>query len=335
MQIHIQRKHHPYPQIYNVNPSALVNEPQSLINFENSASYWNTSMQHPSSSAFLTSPPPSTFYPNTFFNHNKVKDEDEKERRESRRRFNKTSLEYMQKIVIPSLNLQNTQFNDNKKLGNIIFIDPMHMPKAHKIYKCDKCFTQTLKPFFDFKEIHPSNKFRYFCFCSIQQQKFEDNNDSQIQTLKLQEILLSAIDYRLKSENILIKMIVFPNNFIENPLSLKILTSLFDIMGNEEGEDYPFRWLFELLLNNEGFIDLGGISSQHWARRAYDNDNDNDIDIDGNSHSAKEDNSTKFEKEELKQFISITGGTFALIKFKIHIKTIYTFSYLLLYNKDK
>jgi hypothetical protein len=131
-------------------------------------------------------------------------------------------------------------------------------------------------------------------------------------------------------------MIVFPNNFFQNPESLKILTSLFDLMGNEEGEDYPFRWLFELLLNNEGFVDLGGISSQHWARRAYDNhnDDDNDNDNDGNSHSAKEDNSTKLEEEELKQFISITGGTFALIKFNIHNKTIYTFSYLPLYNKD-
>jgi hypothetical protein len=99
MQIHIQRKHHPYPQINNVNPSALVNEPPSLINFENSTSNWNTSMQQPSSSAFLTSPPTFTFYPNTFFNYNKVKDEDEKERRESRRRFNKTFLEYMQKMV--------------------------------------------------------------------------------------------------------------------------------------------------------------------------------------------------------------------------------------------
>ena len=39
-------------------------------------------------------------------------------------------------------------------------------------------------------------------------------------------------------------------------------------------EDYPFRWLFELL-ENEGFVDLGEISSQHWARRAYDNDHGN------------------------------------------------------------
>ena len=70
-------------------------------------------------------------------------------------------------------------------------------------------------------------------------------------------------------------MIVFPTNFIVNLLSFKILTSLYDILGNKEREDYSFRWLFELL-ENERFIDLGEIkSSQHWARRAYD-DNDND-----------------------------------------------------------
>ena len=332
MQIHIQRKHHPYPQINNVNPSTLGNPSHSLINFENSASNLNTSIQQPLSSAFFPSPPTFTFYPNTFFNYNKVKDEDEKERRESRRRFNKTFL-IMQKIVIPLSKMQNTQFNYNKKLGNLIFLDPKHMPKAHKIYKCDKCFMQTLKTFFDFQEIHPANKFMHNCSSSTQQQNPKDNNDTQIKTLKsLQETLLSVTDLRLKSYNKLIKMIVFPNNFTENPLSLKILTSLFDTMGNEEGEDYPFRWLFELLLNNERFVDLGVISYQHWARRAYDNGNDNDND--GNSHSTREDNSTKLEKEELKQFISITNGTFGLIKFRKDNKTIYTFSYIPLYNED-
>jgi hypothetical protein len=79
--------------------------------------------------------------------------------------------------------VQNTQFNYNKKLGNIIFIDPKYMPKAYKIYKCDKCFKQTLKPFFDFKEIHPANKLMHNCSCSNQQQKPQDNNDTQIKTL--------------------------------------------------------------------------------------------------------------------------------------------------------
>ena len=197
LQIHIQRKHHTYPQINNANPFLVVNEPRSLIDFENSTSYWNTSMQQPSLPAFPPSPT-FTFYPDTFFYYNKVKDDDDKNERESRRSFNKTFLEYMQKIVIPSLKLQNTQFNYNERIGNIpIFIDPKHMPKAHRIYKCDKCFMQTLKPFFDFQEIHPANKFIHFCYANQeQQQKHKDNNNPQIKTLNLQEILLSVIDSR-------------------------------------------------------------------------------------------------------------------------------------------
>ena len=53
--------------------------------------------------------------------------EDEKERR-SRRRFDRTKLKYIQKIVIPQLNSANFQFN-NKYLP----IAPKKMPKAHKI----------------------------------------------------------------------------------------------------------------------------------------------------------------------------------------------------------
>jgi hypothetical protein len=81
----------------------------------------------------------------------------------------------------------------------------------------------------------------------------------------------------------------------------------------------PSRWLFELV-ENEGFIDLGEISSEHWIKRAYD-------------HSSTEEKVTKLEKEELKQFISIIEGTFGLIKFRIDKKTIYTFSYLPLDNE--
>ena len=328
--IHIQRKHHhPYPQINNTNQSPTFNEPNNFIDFEKSSPYnWDRSMEQPSSSAFFI-PPTFTFYPNSFFYDAKVKDDDKIER-ESRRRFEKTLWEYMQKIVIPSLKWQNTQFNYTERtIRNIpIFIDPKNMPKAHKIYKCHKCFMKTLKPFFEFQEIHPTNKFIHNCYANQQQQQQkhkDNNNDPQIKTLKLQEILLSVIDCRLKSENKILKMIVFPQHLIENSLSLKVLIFLMDIVGNEE-DYYQFRWLLELL-ENEGFVDLGEISSQHWLKRAYDND-------DGNN-SAEEENVTKLEKEELKQFISMTEGTFGLIKFKIddNNKTIYTFSYLPIDNE--
>ena len=314
--IHIQRKHHhPYPQINNTNQSPTFNEPPNFIDFEKSLpSNWDRSMEQPSSSPFFI-PPTFPFYPNSFFYDVKVKD-DENER-ESRRRFNKTLWEYMKKIVIPSLKFQNTQFNYSESIHNIpIFTDPKNWPKAHKIYKCHKCFMQTLKPFFDFQEIHPANKFIHFCYANQeQQQKHKDNNNPQIKTLNLQEILLSVIDSRLKLENKLLKMIVFPDTIVKNALSLKILTFLMDLVGNEE--DYPLRWLFELL-ENEGFVDLGEINSQHWAKRAYDD------------CYLEEKYITKLEKEELKEFVNMTEGTFGLIKFKINNnKTIYTFSYLL------
>ena len=90
-------------------------------------------------------------------------------------------------------------------------------------------------------------------------------------------------------------------------------------MGDKE-QFRQLRWLFELL-ENEIFIDLGEISSQHWANRAYD-------DNDGEKYLT-EDNVTKLEMNELKHFISITKGTFGLIKFKIdNNKIIYAFSYL-------
>jgi hypothetical protein len=322
--IHIQRKHHPYPQINNTNQSSTFNEPPNFIDFETSSpSNWDRSMEQPSSSASFI-PPTFPFYHNSFFYDAKVKDD--KNERESRRRFKKTLWEYMQKIVIPALKFQNTQFNYTESVRNIaIFIDPKNMPKAHKIYKCQKCFIPTLKPFFDFQEIHPANKFFHNCYSNQQKQKHKDNNDPQIKTLKLQEILLSILDSRLKSANRLLKMIVFSQDLIENSLSFKLLIFLMDIVGNEE-DDYPLRWLFELL-ENEGFVDLGEISSQHWVKRAYD---------DHGNYSAEE-NITKLGKEELKQFINMTEGTFGLIKFKIddNNKTIYTFSYLLLTDDEK
>jgi hypothetical protein len=106
-------------------------------------------------------------------------------------------------------------------------------------------------------------------------------------------------------------MFIFPNNFIENLLSIKILKCVLQIMGNK-GEEYPYKWLIELI-ENERFVDLGDIkSSQHWIKRAY----HNDYDADGNYYSSLAAGKvTKLENEELKQFISITGGTFGLIKF--------------------
>ncbi len=314
--IHIQRKHR-YPPINNANQTPLFKEPPpDLIDFKKSPTNWNRSIeeQQPQSSTSFYPSQYSPFYTDSFFYYDKEKD-DYENKKESRRRFNKILSKYIQKIVIPSLKLQNTQFTyTGRNSSNYIFIDPSNMPKAYKIYQCHKCFMQTLKPFFGFQEIHPTNKFIYNCYSNHQQTQHHTDNEAQIKTSKLQEMLLSVIDFRLRSKNNLLKMIVFPNNFIENTLALRLLRFLMSMMRNEE--DHTFRWLLELL-ENEGFIDLGEIGSQHWAKRAYSGDN-----------YSVEKNVTKLEKEELKQFISIAEGTFGLIKFKIDDKTIYTFSYL-------
>ena len=116
-------------------------------------------MEQSSSPAVLFPPPTFSFSPSSLFYDAKVKDEENE--RQSRRRFNKTLWEYMQKIVIPSLKLQYRQFNYTGRIFNFpLFIDPKIMPKAHKIYKCPKCLMQTLKPFLIFKRyIQPINLF--------------------------------------------------------------------------------------------------------------------------------------------------------------------------------
>ena len=149
------------------------------------------------------------------------------------------------------------------------------------------------------------NEFNHYRF---NQQKYEGNNDPKILTLKLQQTLLSVIDYRLGSENILLKMSILPNGFIENSICMELSKFFIDILKDQ---DYPYKWIFKLL-ENERFVDLE-INADHWARRVYD---------------SNPENVTILGKEEPKQFINITGGTFGLITFKINKKTIYSFSYI-------
>jgi hypothetical protein len=326
IQVHIERKHpyskQPNPQINNTNEYPLYNQPlphHHLIDIKNYSPTWNTPMEQPSP-AFYSLPNFPFCYPASFSYDAKIKYEENKRREAERRLFYKSVLKYIQKIVIPSSKLQNTQFNYTSGIPYIpLFTEPMNipknMPKAHKIYKCHKCFIQTLESFFDFQEIQPTNKFIHYCYSN--QQQHPKDNDSQIKILNPKEMLLSVIDYRLKSENKLLKMIIFPDDLIENAQYLKILIFLMDKIGGTKKD--PFRWLFELV-ENEGFVDLGEISSEHWIKRACD-------------YSSTEEKVTKLEKEELKQFINITEGTFGLIKFRIDKKIIYTFSYLPLDNE--
>jgi hypothetical protein len=299
--IHRQRKHQQALAKHLNQPSG----PYFSNNFQelNQFSYdLNSSMEQPSS--FSSS---AICYPSDNYNS-----EDEKERR-SRRKFYSTTLKYIQNIVIPQLNSANFQFtNFASTVNKYPPIDPKKMSKAYKICKCDKCHSQTFESFFDYQDIYPANEFNHYCF---DQQKYEGNNDPKILTLKLQQTLLSVIDYRLGSENILLKMSVFPNNCIENSFCMKITKFIISI--NEQ--DYPYKWILKLL-KNERFVDLGEINADHWARRVYD---------------SNPENVTILGKEELKQFINITGGTFGLITFKINNKSIYSFSYIPLSKWEK
>jgi hypothetical protein len=185
LQVHIERKHpyskQPNPQIINTNEYPLYNQPlHHLADIKNYPPTWNSPMELPSPQFF--SSPTFPFYLASFFDDAKVKYEENK-KRESERRYNKTVSEYLQKIVIPSSKLQklqNTQFNYPSRIPYIpLFTEPMNipknMPKAHKIYKCHKCFIQTLESFFDFQEIQPTNKFIHYCY-SNQQQHAKDND---------------------------------------------------------------------------------------------------------------------------------------------------------------
>jgi hypothetical protein len=290
--IHIQRMHKRAPT-NNLNQHSKHYFSNNLIDQPQCSYDLNSSLEQRSS--FF---PPAIIYPN--YNED---EEDEKER-QSRRRFNRTLLKYIQTIVIPQLNLKNLRFN-NIASTFILYssVDPKNMPKAYKIYKCSKCLISTLDSFVDYQNIYPMNEFNHYC---INQQKYEGNNDL---TLKAQQLLLSVIDTRLKSENILLKTIEFPNYFIENSLCIQITKFFIDI---DKDQNYPFKWIFKLL-ENESFIDLGEINADHWASRVCDSTSKN---------------VTLLKKEELKQFISITDATFGLIKFKRNKKTIYTCSYI-------
>jgi hypothetical protein len=360
--IHIQRKHPP-PQTNNIIQPPIFNESYNIINFENPSYNEITPMIQPSppfpspqfpspqfpspqfpspqfpspqfpspqfpsppfpsppfpSPPFPSPPFPSPPFPSPPFHSTpfvvilNLGDANDKDKKEKEKNFNKTMLKYFHKMVIPSL------FSANSKLKYVIstsdilrYFEPQKLPKAYKIYKCNKCLEPSFEASFDFQNINSTKECKYNCL------NVKKYNDPYLLTQKFQQLLLSIIDSRLESGKILLKMIVFPPRLIENALSfglLKILLVILIILtGNSN--DYSLIGIFKLseiikLLENERFIDLGEIKPSHWAKRAYDSEK-----------------VTNLEKEELKQFISITKATFGLIKFKIDKKTIYTLSYI-------
>ena len=111
-------------------------------------------------------------------------------------------------------------------------------------------------------------------------------------------------------ENISLKTITIPNLFIKTPFPLVILDSLSKIYDLDDSR----RWLFELLTVDK-FIEVGEIASDHWANRAY---------------NSKQGNNIVLDRNELKEFVTITDGSFGLIEFKIDHVSKYMFGFLLL-----
>ena len=112
--------------------------------------------------------------------------------------------------------------------------------------------------------------------------------------------LLEYIKTNAARENTTLKTITIPNLFIKTPIPL-------------------IRWLFELLTVDK-FIEVGEISSDHWANRAYNSKQGNNIGLDRN---------------ELKEFVTITDASFGLIEFKIDRVSKYMFSWIPLANNHK
>ena len=74
------------------------------------------------------------------------------------------------------------------------------------------------------------------------------------------------------------------------------------------------------LLTVDKFIEVGEIGSDHWANRAY---------------NSKQGNNIVLDRNELKEFVTITDASFGLIEFKIDHVSKYMFSWIPLAKNHK
>jgi DNA-directed RNA polymerase subunit RPC12/RpoP len=302
--VHETRKHYPEGK----------NGSGQFTNLEPFSSNKVNQMIQPSPSFFSSSSPINDLAFNV--NSNET---DEKIRREKERNFNKTMLKYVNKVVIPSLPSlpsRNSQLNYSEAkyvipASNIIRnFYPDILPKAYKNYNCKKCSAPFFEAFFNFQNL-PSLEC-HNCSCKLRSSNY---CNSSLVAQKNHELLLSTIYHRINSEKPPLKMIVFPNKFIENRLCYLILKFLIFLTGGNYN-DYSLIGIFKLseimkIFEKEQFFDLGEIEPSHWANRAYDSEK-----------------ITLLEKGEVEQFTCMTKGTFGLIKFNINDQTIYTLSYI-------
>jgi hypothetical protein len=161
-----------------------------------------------------------------------------------------------------------------------------------------------LFPIFNFKKIASIKEFNYEGFCQLFHKIYPLANLGKL----LKNDLLESIKTNPACENTVLKTITIPKLFIETPIPLIIRKSLSKIYDPDD----PIHWLFKLL-TVDGFIEVGEIGPDHWAIRAY---------------NSKQGNSIVLDRNELKEFVTITDGSFGLIKFKIDNISRYMFSWI-------
>ncbi len=109
------------------------------------------------------------------------------------------SLFYNPITHIPSHFQNNTNFHRiNNSFKTTSFIDPINMPIAHKIYKCNKCSGEILLPIFDFENIVTLEKFDHKC--SNNSSKYYNEVDFNRHSCRLYDLLVSIINDRINSK---------------------------------------------------------------------------------------------------------------------------------------
>lgn len=323
IKVHVQRKHKKEME-YDKSDSQVYQNKILSQNTETMPIDRKNSFQQPSSLLYRG---PFNHW-DEYFYFEKEKEEEEEERKRKNDRRYRNMLFLCSKVLGMQYNLNNNNcynnlprfplditstikqqttmpnqpctINSNPQKSN----PAGKLPYGIKFYKCKGCLNEMIFPIFNFKEIASIKEFNYEGFCQLFHKIYPLANLGKL----LINNLLDSIKTNSSWDNTVLKTITIPNLFIETPIPLIIRKSLSKIYDLDD----PIRWLFELL-TVDGFIEVGEICSDHWAIRAY---------------NSKQGNSIVLDRNELKEFVTITDASFGLIKFKIDNISRYMFSWI-------
>lgn len=313
IKIHIQRKHKKQ-MVYDKYDSQGYQKILSQ-NTESMPTDVKNSFQQPSS-LFYYGPfnPLDEYY---YFKIKKDEEDEERKRKNERRRYQNRLFLYnkfrynnqprsfplyiisnsKQQTTIPN---QFSTINSNLQTSN----SASKIPYAIKFYKCKGCLSEMIFPIYNFKDIASIKKFNYESFCQL----FHKIHSLAYLGKLLKDCYLYYIKTNPTCENTILKTITISNLYIKTPIPLIIIESFSKIYDFDD----PIRWLFELLTVDK-FIEVGEVGSDHWANRAY---------------NSKQGNNMVLDRNELKEFVTITNASFGLIEFKIDHVSKYMFSWI-------